>query len=274
MSAEEALHAGRLDEALSQLQLQVRADPADAKSRVFLFQLLCVQGEWNRALTQLNVAGDLDASTLLMVQTYREALRCEVYRGAVFAGQQTPMVLGKPDPWLALLLKSLSLTATARHEEAATLRTQAFEDAPATSGRIDGVAFDWLADADSRLGPCLEVIVNGRYYWVPFHRIREIRIDPPADLRDFVWVPVQLTWSNGGQAVGLVPARYPGTELADDPALRLCRRTDWQESEGAMLRGMGQRMFATDAGDYSLLDLRHIELASVPEPAVSSGGDA
>src|SRR6266436_1720722 len=57
VSAQEALRAGRLDEALTQLKQDVRRQPADARLRIFLFQLLCVSGEWDRALTQLSVAG-------------------------------------------------------------------------------------------------------------------------------------------------------------------------------------------------------------------------
>lgn len=265
MSAEELLRAGQVDEALGELQQHVRSRPADAKLRVFLFQLLCVQGQWNRALTQLNVAADLDASTLLMVQTYREALRCEVFRAEVFAGRRAPMVLGEPDPWLAPLLQSVSLAAQEHFEQAALLRSRAFDEAPATAGSVDGTAFDWIADGDGRLGPCLEVIVNGRYYWVPFHRIREVRFDAPADLRDLVWTPAQLTWSNGGQAVGLVPTRYPGTESADDPALRLARRTEWQERPGDLVCGLGQRVFVTADREFALLDVRVLTLGEAAQ---------
>lgn len=260
MSAEEALRAGRLDEALSELQRQVRQQPAEARLRVFLFQLLCLCGEWNRALTQLTVAGELDAGTLLMVQTYREALRCEVYRAEVFTGARTPMALGKPDPWLAPLLQSLAVAALGHAAQAAELRAQAFDAAPPTAGRLNGEPFEWIADGDARLGPCLELIVSGRYYWVPFHQIRAIDLEPPADLRDFVWSPAQVTWANGGQAVALIPTRYPGTEAAADPALRMSRRTEWQELSDEMFIGRGQRAFITDQGETALLDVRRIEI--------------
>jgi type VI secretion system protein ImpE len=261
--AEEALRAGRLDEALTQLQQEVRRQPADARLRVFLFQLLCVRGEWNRALTQLNVAGELDASALLMVQTYREALRCEVYRAGVFAGNHIPMALGEPDPWFAPLLQSLAVAAGGRSSEAAQLRQQAFEAAPETAGTLNGEPFQWLADGDSRLGPCLELIVSGRYYWVPFHRIRRIEIEAPADLRDFVWSPAKLTWTNGGEAVALIPTRYPGSDSAADPALRLARKTEWLEQADQTYFGLGQRTLITDSGETGLLDVRQIEFPPV-----------
>ena len=38
---------------LRRLQGEVRAHPDDAKLRIYLFQLLAVNGEWHRALNQL-----------------------------------------------------------------------------------------------------------------------------------------------------------------------------------------------------------------------------
>ncbi len=55
MTAEQLLKEGRPDEALKDLQKAVRDDPANAKPRVFLFQLLSVLGDWKRADTQLKV---------------------------------------------------------------------------------------------------------------------------------------------------------------------------------------------------------------------------
>ena len=31
------------------------------------------------------------------------------------------------------------------------------------------------------MGPVLEAVINGRYYWVPFHRIQSINIEVPED---------------------------------------------------------------------------------------------
>jgi type VI secretion system protein ImpE len=96
MSAQDALRRGDLDAALQQLQQQVRQEPAAGKHRVFLFQLLVVLGQWQRAKTQLDVLRDLDDSTLPMVNTYRQALRCELLRAGVFAGRRTPLLFGEP----------------------------------------------------------------------------------------------------------------------------------------------------------------------------------
>ena len=268
MDAQVSLSQGKLEETLLQLQASVRSDPSNVKHRVFLFQLLAVMGQWDRALTQLNVAGELDSSTLAMVQTYREALLCEGLRADVFAGKRSPVVFGKPEQWIALLLESLRLMADGKYAKSQDIRDQAFELAPATSGTIgdpagpDSEAFEWIADADARMGPVLEAIINGRYYWVPFHRIQSINIEVPEDVRDMVWMPAYFTWANGGETVGLIPTRYPGSEVSEDKLVRLAQKTTWQELDNGVYQGMGQRMFATDVAEYPLMDLRLITLNS------------
>jgi type VI secretion system protein ImpE len=253
MLAEQLVQEGNVAAALKALQDTVRQQPASARQRVFLFQLLCVAGDWPRALTQLNVAAELDAATLPMVQTYREAIQCEALRAELFAGRRDPVIFGAPQPWMAQLAEALKLDAS-DPAAAALLRAQAFDAAPATPGSIDGRRFAWLADADGRLGPILEAIVNGRYVWVPFMRIARIEIDPPGDLRDAVWTAATFTWTNGAQTVGLIPTRYPGSAVAADDALKLARRTEWDGD-----RPLGQRMLTTDADDHALMDVRIVE---------------
>ncbi len=261
LQAENLLNQGQLPEALSAIQDQIRKDPANPKLRIFLFQLLVVLGQWERALSQLKVIGELDATSLLMVQTYRAAIQSEVFRIEVFAAKRTPLVFGEPQQWLALLIEALRLDAEDHHAQAMELRSQAFEMAPASTGLIDGDKFVWIADADSRLGPVLEAIINGRYYWIPFQQISRIELEAPTDLRDVVWMPCLFTWGNGGQASGLIPSRYPGSESCAEAKIRLARKTDWQTLPTGNAYGLGQRLLATDAEDYALLDIRKIEFA-------------
>jgi len=262
MSAEELLHQGDLNGALAALQQAVRSDPSNAKLRVFLFQLLCIFGDWERALTQLQVAGELDTLNLAMVQTYREAIRCELFRQRVFSGDKSPLIFGDPPEWTAWLLEALRLTASGEHTKAAELRARAFELAPATPGHIDETPFAWIADADARLGPMLEIIVNGRYYWVPFQRLITIDIEPPEDLRDLVWAPAHLTLENQGETVALIPSRYPGSERSQDTQLQLAKKTLWEEPSEGVFLGTGQRLLATDIDEYPLLNTRKIILQS------------
>jgi len=255
--------------ALMALQEQVRARPADPKLRVFLFQLLCVLGQWDRALNQLKVASELDHGALAMAQMYGDAIRCEVVRADVFDGKRVPLVLGEPEQWLALLIESLLLHGRGESVKSEELRLRAYEEASTSAGEINGQSFSWICDADSRLGPVFEAIINGRYYWVPFSRLDTVTIESPADLRDVVWMPAHLQFQNGGETVALIPTRYPGSERAGDGSLALARRTAWDEVSPDVHHGVGQRVLATDALEVPLMDVRTLSIEPVGDVAAA-----
>jgi type VI secretion system protein ImpE len=261
MNSAELVQAGRLEEGLSALQTEIRNKPEDSRLRVFLFQLNCVLGRLDKALTQLQVIAGLNAETMLLAQIFRPVIACELLRREVFEGKRTPIIFGEPMEWMGSLIQANELVAKGEFAAAADSRARAFEGAPATSGTVNGEPFEWIADADSRLGPVLETIIGGKYYWAPFCRIRKIESEKPSDLRDLVWLPAQFTWTNGGSAPGHIPARYPRTEEAADDRLRLARKTDWRPEAGETYLGLGQRVLATNAREYPLLECRTLELA-------------
>ena len=259
MTPEDHLKSGDPIGALEALQGLVRAKPGDAKLRIFLFQLLCVMGDWNRAIRQLKVCGELDPGALQMAQAYREAIICEVYREKVFAGDKAPLVFGEPQEWLAWLIEAQKLLGTGNAAAAAELRTKAFDAAPASTGDMDGTPFEWIADADMRYGPVLEAIVNGRYFWLPFSQISSITFDPPTDLRDAVWTAANIRLANEGSVVALIPTRYPMSGQTGTAAEKLSRATSWVDAGADTFVGTGQRILSTDQGDVALLDARLIK---------------
>src|SRR6187549_3468542 len=131
-AAARTLKEGDPRAALARLQEDIRARPSDAKLRVFLFQLLCVLGQWDRALNQLKVASEMEPLALPMAQMYGDAVRCEAMRDEVFDGRKSPMVLGEPEQWLALLIESL--LREGQGGDGAQLRARAFEEADTSTG--------------------------------------------------------------------------------------------------------------------------------------------
>jgi type VI secretion system protein ImpE len=260
----EVLRSGDIHGALDVLKQAVRQAPRDPRLRTFLFQVFCITGDWDRALTQLTVVAELDPLAVPMTQTYQTAIRCEVLREMVFRGTRAPTVLGDPEPWLPLLIEAIRLLNVGHPEEAAGLRDKAFDQATETTGSLNGVPFAWIADADPRLGPVMEVVLNGNYLWVPFSRLHSVKLEPPSDLRDQVWMPAHFTWTNGGEAMGLIPTRYPGSAAAADPGLALARQTDWQDLTPNWSLPVGQRMLVTDADEVALMDIRDLLIGPPP----------
>lgn len=258
--AEQQLRAGDLPAALEALQEAVRQRSDDAGLRVFLFQLLSLCGHWERAMVQLACAADLDASAADLADTYAEAIRCEIVREHVFAGSQAVSPPAGAPAWFAALADAVRLEADGQRADAGRLRQQAFEAAPASAGSLDGRRFTWIADADSRLGPVLEAIVDRRYQWIPWSDIRSLVLARPTDLRDLIWLPAHLSLASGHDAAVLLPARYPGSARADDASVVLGRKTTWDEVSADTYRGLGQRMLVTDADEVPMLEVRRIEI--------------
>jgi len=274
--AEQAFRDGDLAGARRLTQEWIRKDPTVVGPRTFLIQLLALLGEWERARQQLSVLTEFDKASLPLVFTYGPALEAEPHRARVFSGAEKPVIFGRPDPWTAMLVEALGHDANGGTGAAADLRAAAFEQAPVTAGWSGKDGFAWIADADDRLGPVLETIVNGQYLWVPFHQVRSIRIEPPQEPIDFVWAMARFIWANGGEAVGLIPARYPGTEGVagnGDPRLLLGRLTEWRPSDGGTERPFGQRVLITSDREYPILDLRELDLdPSAPAASTQTAG--
>jgi len=258
MTAEVLLQAGDPRAAQQALQEQVKKQAADPKLRVFLFQLMAVNGEWKRSQAQLEIAGQLDSDAGPMVQAYRDVINCELHREAVFAGKSKPLIFGEPEEWVALLVEAQQAFARGEFDLFASLNEQAFDKAETRGGKINGERFTWLADADQRFGPVFEFMFNGQYYWVPMSRVSKLHTEKPTDLRDLIWLPAEVRWINGGRLMVMMPVRYPRLEGVTGAGL-LSRRTDWVTHAEDIVEGTGQRIFATDENDYSLLQVRSIE---------------
>lgn len=253
---EDHIKAGDLAAALKTLQGQIRENGADARLRLSLCQFLCVMGQWERAHGQLDVIASLGDEHTAWVNMIASLLLGESLRRSVFAGKATPLVLGEPTDWVAKLIHALP---TAGASAQAALRSGAFEGAPSLGARVNGNEVPWLADADSRLGPVLDAIMEGKYYWIPFARIARLSIEIPSDLRHLVWIPAQATWTTGGQSALHIPCRYSETENCADDKLRLARKTIWEALSDNQYRGLGQRMFTAGELDFALLEVRTIE---------------
>ncbi len=262
-SAGDALKQGNLEDALATLQADVRNDPANSGHRIFLFQLLCVTGQWDRALTQLNTAAEMNNDALLMAQAYREVLQCERFREEVFAARKAPLVFGDPPAWIGLILQSLQHSSKGEGGAAKELVLKALDSIDERPGTIDDTAFSWLSDADMKLGPVMEAIIDGKYYWVPYSNISTVEFPEPADLRDLIWLPANFTWTNEGTSVGFVPARYCVEHAQSDSSALLARKTEWIDIGDDFYTGVGQRTFTSGDADYSMLSTRKIQFDSV-----------
>ncbi|MDR3508462.1 MAG: type VI secretion system accessory protein TagJ [Caulobacteraceae bacterium] len=258
-SADDLLRSGDIVGARAVLVSQIKRAPQDQAARMFLFQLLAIVGEWDKAESQLRALAQLSPEAQMLAAVYNKAIGAERARQQAFAGQAPFNVLVPSSPWITVLADSLAAFSRGDSAKGEALRDEAFDAAPDTPGELNEVKFGWIADADPRFGPAIELIIDGNWGLVPFEAIAELRSEGPRDVRDLMWLPVELRMRSGQSAAGFLPARYPGSESAEPP-FQLARGTDWIDSPAGQI-GLGQRIFTlSDSSEVDVLSLRQLSL--------------
>jgi len=251
--------SGSINGALTMIEGRVRKDPRAFHERWQLFQWLCVVGDWQRALKQLQVASQLTPDFAQTAHVYRDLIRAEVFRLDVFAGRRTPGTLLAAPGWMETLLTALSSMNAGDIPAADASRSLALSEAPESAGKHDESPFAWFTDTDNRVGPACEIVTAGRYAWLPFVQMRRLDLARPAGLLDLLWRPVTVTLIDGSITHGFMPVRYPGSDQGSD-AIRLGRETHWTEVGETGVVALGQKTWATDTGDIAMLDVTTLSL--------------
>jgi len=233
MTARELYHAGQLGAAIQALGAELRDNPADAKRRTFLFELLCFAGEYDRAQKHLDVLAGQGPDSATGALLYRAALNADRMRTDLFLKRDYPEV----------------------HES----------DVP-VSGTLNGKPFESIEDADPRIGARLEIFAAGQCMWLPLAHIASVEMEPPKRLRDLLWPPALVRTGPAfkGTELGevLMPALAPLSFQHKDDAVRLGRSTVWEEQENGDVIPFGQKMLLVDGEDFPLLEVRQLEIAS------------
>lgn len=260
MTAKELYQAGQLSDAIGAVTAEVKANPADTQKRGFLAELLCFQGNVERADLQLDVMAKQDTASALGISLFRQTLRGELARRQFFGEGRLPEFLDVPPDHLRLTLEASVALRTGDAAEAVRLLEQAEAARPAVAGDCDGQAFDDLRDLDDLTAGFFEVITSsGKYYWVPTERVVEITFHAPERPRDLIWRRASMTVADGPEGDVYVPAIYvppAGVEL-DEPTL-LGRATDWLGGDGEPVRGVGQRILLVGDEARPLLQITEL----------------
>ncbi|WZP00778.1 type VI secretion system accessory protein TagJ [Isosphaeraceae bacterium EP7] len=266
MTARELLEAGRLGEAIAVLGAELKARPTDKGLRVFLFELLCFAGEYDRAGKQLDAIGRLETTQTevqLGVRQYVDLLAAERSRAAVFAGKARPRFPLLPPEGVALHADALAQLAAGDAAGAGELLKRAEGLHEVVRGSRDGVEFDEVRDADDVLAPVVEVLTAAGYFWVPWSQVQYLEVDPPKRLRDLIWAPAKLATHDGQLGEVFLPALYPGSHTHADESVKLGRATDWQEFEpgSELRRGLGAKLCLVGDEAWTVGELGTLQMA-------------
>ncbi len=261
MNAKEFFDAGNLSAAIDQLNQDVKTNPTDSRSRIFLFELLCFSGAYERAQRQLETIIHLsgDASVEIGGQLYKNIVEAEQARQRIFTKGGQPKFLHEPPPYTTLHLDALARLLENRPGEAKALLEESSDSRPPLKGRIDGRSFEEFRDCDDLIAPFLEVFVQTDYVWLAFEHIRRIEIAPPTKLRDLIWVPARIELHRGSLGETFLPTLYPGSSEHPNDLVKLGRMTDWKPVGEDLVLGVGQRMFLIDDEDRPILEIKEVE---------------
>ena len=257
MDASDLYKAGRLREAIDAQVAEVKARPADHARRLFLFELLCFSGELDRARRQVDALKYDENELNLAARDLAFLLDSETARRKFFDEGVPPGFLGPETEQLTLRVEAAGRLRQGLHAEAAALLAQADEATPAVRGKLNGDPFDSLRDADDLFGGVLEVMAQGKYFWVGLDQVVSVAMNPPRFPRDLIYPPARIELESETGEVYL-PALYPGSYRAEDDKVRLGRVTDWSEPDPGPVLGVGARVYLVGEGDMSLLDWREL----------------
>ena len=262
MSTQQHFEAGRLNDAVAAATDEVRNNPTRLETRTTLFEFLSFCGELDRAEKQLDVVGQQDAKSEWAVQVYRNVLAAERSRRRLWSDGLSPEFLLDPPEYVQWHLQAINRLRDGNPSEANELLAKSAEqrsDVLATIGERPAAAFQ---DCDDLLGPVLELIILRDYVWLPLEQVRELEIMKPERPRDLIWIPVRLVLQDDSQRRGYMPVLYPGTHQHPDDQVKLGRMTDWQETDGGPVRGVGQKMFLHGEDAISLLELGEVRFGA------------
>lgn len=261
MTPSELYQSGKLSEAIDAALAEVKKKPTDTASRYFLTQLLCFNGELERADKQLDTLTQQALDAAVQVMLVRHLVRAEMARQQFYAEGRLPEFVGDVSAGLRARLDALVALRESNGAEAAVLLKQAEEHRPKIQGVCDGQAFEDFRDLDDLSAGYLDVLTStGKYYIVPLEDIESLEFKAPSRPIDLLWRETLINVTNGPEGQVYIPTIYPHTTEDGDDQLRLGRGTDWVGEEDGLICGRGLRTFLVGDSDKTIMQIQELTM--------------
>jgi type VI secretion system protein ImpE len=242
MDANQLFRAGRLRDAVTAVQDEIRSRPTDRDRRWLLVEMLCLDGRLDKADAQLEILAMQAPDAVAGVSLLRQIVRAEQVRRQFESEGRVPEFFGLPTEQMSARLRASTLLRAGDAKGAAEVLAAADESRKPVRGECDGRPFDDVRDLDDVTADVFEVLTStGKFYWVPLERVVSVEFKPPARPRDLLWRRASMEVRDGPEGEVYVPAIYARTDAAASEETLLGRTTDWQGGDGSPVRGVGQR---------------------------------
>lgn len=256
------LSEGQLEEAIARAQDILRSKPAAVEVRASLIELLCLDGQLERADEMLMSLAKYQPAWLAGAANLRQLMRAEHARQALVGGQLADDVVATSGEALeALVQVQAGLAAGDLHaaEVAATELEQARSPARFRVGEAEGD----LRDCDDSLNGFFEGLgADGHYYLWAWSSIRTIDFHPVTTPVERIWRRADVELLDGRRGEIFVPLTYSRSLT---PHQKLGRETDWQNHSDSLVTGLGLKLFLVGDEAVTLDNVSRIERTDVPE---------
>ncbi|XQW83479.1 type VI secretion system accessory protein TagJ [Thalassotalea piscium] len=238
---QEMLQEGRLTDSIAYLEGQLRDDPLNVNFKSSLIELLCINGELERADKQLNSMVQKHPDFLIGASNLRQLIHAEQSRQDFLIGKAVPCLFSDLDEYIEAFMK---LRVEINQGEQSSIKESSFaleEKRPEVAMQLNGEEVNEFRDLDDTLGAFIEIFgTDGKYYIAQLKDIDYINFKPVNSIIEQVWRRVDISIKDGPSGEAHIPVVYANSNTE---AEKLGRETDWQELAPDVLTGVGQKMW-------------------------------
>jgi len=250
------VETGKLQEAIGYCQATLKKQPLDTDIRSAYIELLCINGELDKADKQITVLLGQAPDTAVGGKNVQQLIRAQQSRVDFSQGGATADVFSDLDAELKAIV-ALQLAIKDHNNADIVSQCAALESARYQSSPTQP------RDLDDSLAGYLEVLgTNGKFYLVKFYLVKFSQISvlewqAPTSILEQVWRRVHIDIVNGPSGDAFIPLTYLNSQ---SDAEKLGRETDWQainraaDEDPLMYRGVGHKMLLIGESARPLTD--------------------
>jgi len=269
------VESGKLQEAIRYCQAKLKKQPLETDIRSAYIELLCVNGELDKADKQINLLLSQAPDTAIGGKNVQQLIRAQQSRVDFSQGGATAEVFSDVDAELKAIVALQVAIKDARHEEKSN--ADVVSQCTALENARYQLSPTQPRDLDDSLAGYLEVLgTNGKFYLVKFSEISVLEWQAPTSILEQVWRRVHIDIANGPSGDAFIPLTYLNSQ---SDAEKLGRETDWQaisqaEEDQIMYQGVGHKMLligesAVQLTEFSRdLDVQNTNVDTSPQAAL------
>jgi len=254
------LQLGKLTEAITWLETELKDDPLNTDYRSSLIEMLCIRGELERADAQLNIMVLKHPEYIIGANNLRQLLRAQQCRIDFENGVSVPELFDSVTPYSEALIK-LSIELHNGDDKSISRAVRKFEETRETiSCIVNKKTVKDFRDLDDTLGGFIEIFgTDGKYYLANMSNIEYIIFKPITSIIERVWRRVELSIKDGPSGEAHVPIVYVNSKT---DAQKLGRETDWKMRSEDVAEGLGLKTWFADDDLVLFSEIERLEAST------------